>query len=91
MQSTDAADGKEPWAVLRPRADLDREIAQHLAFTPREVATRLSVSERYVRTLIEQGELPSVNLGSGKRVLVDDLLAFIERLKTERDAARAIA
>jgi excisionase family DNA binding protein len=57
------------------------------AFKPSEVATQLGVSERYVYTLIETGELKSVPLAGRKQVLAEDLDAFIEVLKAEREKA----
>lgn len=61
------------------------------AYHPKEVAEVLSVSERYVMTLIDRGELISVPLGRGRKVLHDDLMAFIGKLRADEVRARATA
>lgn len=92
MQSTDATGGTaDPLAYRRPLVDLRTgepvEDMRPLAHTPAEVAARLSVSERYVRTLISTGELKSVLLANRRMVLADELDAFIEHLKATRERA----
>lgn len=96
MQSTDATDGTtELPPIRRPLVDLRTgepiEDPRRLAFKPAEVAERLGVGERYVWTLIETGELKSVKLANRRMVLAEDLDAFIEVLKAERDRARGAA
>ncbi len=43
-----------------------------------EVATCLAVSVELVEELVGSGELPAIRFGSVARVLVDDLVAFVE-------------
>lgn len=89
MHSTDLAGaavdstGPNGWPVLKTA----EPTSSRLAYKPAEVAERLGVSVRYVWTLIETGELNTVPLAGRKMVLAEDLDAFIERLKAERDAA----
>ncbi len=52
---------------------------QEKMYTVQEVAQQLRVSERTVRTWIEQDELPAFAIGKrGYRIAESDLLAFIE-------------
>ncbi len=55
---------------------------QDRMYTVQEVAQQLRVSERTVRTWIEQEELPAFAIGKrGYRIAESDLLAFIEGRK----------
>ena len=55
---------------------------QDKMFTVQEVAQQLRVSERTVRTWIENEELPAFAIGKrGYRIAESDLLAFIEARK----------
>lgn len=97
MHSTDAMDSTEP-ALPGPRqmielrsgeviAEVVSKDVPRRAFKPSEVAEQLGVSERYVYTLIETGELKAVKLAGRLSVLSEDLDAFIEVLKKEREQA----
>lgn len=62
------------------------------AFKPSEVAEQLGCSESYVYTLIRTGEMKAVKLAGRLTVLDEDLDAFIEKLKAEREqAARGVS
>lgn len=96
MHSTDATDGRESQPVTdRPLIDLRTgepvEVPRRLAYRPAEVAELLGVGERYVWTLIETEELKSVKLANRRMVLTEELDAFVEQLKAERDRARGVA
>lgn len=78
MHGTEALD-----AAIRRTVPLPR-----YAYHPREVAEMLDVSERYVCTLIDKGELPSVPLGRGRKVLHDDLMVFLAALRDDEARAR---
>lgn len=56
-------------------------------FKPTEVAEQLGVSESYVYTLIRTKQLKAVKLAGRLSVLSEDLDAFIESLKAEREKA----
>ena len=100
MHSTDATDGTDvqsstpiptrPMIELRT-GEVIAEVVDGVtrrAFKPGEVAIQLGVSERYVWTLIESGDLLAIPLAGRKMVLAEDLESFINRLKKERDKAR---
>jgi excisionase family DNA binding protein len=53
---------------------------------PAEVAALLNVSERYVYVLIEQGDLRTVTLANRQMIFSDELKAFVEKLRADRDA-----
>lgn len=62
------------------------------AYRVAEVAEMLgNVSERYVWTLIQSGELPSTMIAKKRMVLHDDLQAFLARLRADEQRARAAA
>jgi len=57
---------------------------QEKVYTVQEVAQQLRVSEKTVRTWIDQGDLPAFSIGKrGYRISESDLLAFIERRKQQ--------
>jgi excisionase family DNA binding protein len=91
MHDTDAEGGTEfvrgPLVDLRTGDVLTEAISERISYKPVEVADLLGVSERYVWTLIETKELKAVRLAGRKMVLREDLEAFVEKLKAERDAA----
>lgn len=61
------------------------------ALTIAEAASRLGVSPSHVRSLIREGELPAVHIGSGSakrrtlRILADDWQAFLARRQPTAD------
>ena len=102
MNSTDATDGTAPTSSNTTRKLIELRTGEVIAwvtpdgaprrvFSPADVATQLSVSERYVRTLIETGELKSVKLAGRWSVLAEDLETFISTLKSERERAWGVA
>jgi excisionase family DNA binding protein len=46
-----------------------------------QVATILGVSDKTVWRLVASGELPSVKIGQARRVVPEDLAAYIARLR----------
>jgi excisionase family DNA binding protein len=46
-----------------------------------------AVSERSVRRLVAARRLPAVDLGGNRRIRTADLVAYVERLSTERTPA----
>jgi excisionase family DNA binding protein len=52
-----------------------------------QVASALSVSLRTVRRLQADGTLPPVRLGGAVRWPADQVTAFVDKLKAERDRA----
>jgi len=76
-QDTTCVDGStESWpdAPMPVLLDLD------------DVAVRLGVSRRSVQRLVADGSLPTVTLGSARRVHVDDLSDFLDSLRSTRPA-----
>lgn len=78
MHGTDAVEN-----AIRDRVPLPR-----YAYKPAEVAEVLGVSQRYVELLIERGDLVAVPLGRGRKVLEQDLKAYIEKLRGEAITAQ---
>lgn len=54
--------------------------------SPAQVAERLAMSERWVRQLLADGELPSLKVGAATRVEAEALDAYIAARKAERSA-----
>lgn len=63
-----------------PAPDGDGERADDLALTVPQTAERLNISEKHAWTLVHQGEIPSILLGSSRRVPVRALLDHLDRL-----------
>lgn len=102
MHSTDAMHGTsnpipEPRQMIELRtgeviAEVGPNGVPRRAYKPSEVAEILGVSKRYVYTLIEAGELMAVKQANGRlQILSEDLDAFIEVLKKEREKAQGAA
>lgn len=60
--------------------------AQRLQVRPREAAELLSISERELRRLTQQGEIPSIGRGRLRRYAVEDLREW-QRRNRYREAA----
>ena len=55
--------------------------------TTQAAAERLNVSRQYVVRLVDQGALPSIKVGTHRRLRLADVLAY----KTQRDSDRDVA
>jgi excisionase family DNA binding protein len=66
----------------------DRVDVDQLAVDYRGAAERLSVSDRSVRRLVAEGELPAVLVGGVKRIRVADLEQYVEALPAAGTPAR---
>lgn len=49
-----------------------------LAYLPTEVADLIGQSRAQIYTYMADGSLPSIKLGRSRRILHDDLIAFLE-------------
>jgi excisionase family DNA binding protein len=56
------------------------DIVDKLLYTPREAAHALGVSRSTIYVLMADGGLPSVRIGSSRRIPVDALHGYIARL-----------
>ena len=52
-----------------------------LAITIAEAADLLTVSERTIRLLVDQGDLPVIKIGRAKRIAIKDLEQLLEDKK----------
>ena len=57
------------------------ELNQIILLTTQEVATKLNVSQRTVKRLIQRGELPIIKIGRNIRIQKTDVFAFLARQK----------
>jgi len=61
-------------------------MCDQLLITVSQAAQRLGLGRSFVYLhFIRTGALRSIRVGSARRVLVSDLSAFVERLKSEQD------
>ena len=67
---------------MRAATDVPR-----LLLSTGEVAHALGVSERFVKSLIQAGDLPSLKVGRLRRVPLADLEDWIERQRDGADSA----
>lgn len=58
----------------------DERMAAPLLLTTDSAADLLALSERKVRQLIAEGELPAVSVGRARRIRACDLAAYVDRL-----------
>jgi excisionase family DNA binding protein len=71
----------------RPEVEDSSPTSDCLAMNYETVARRLSVSERHVRRLVAQGDLPMVKIGGASRITTSDLGAYVEGLERSRPVA----
>jgi excisionase family DNA binding protein len=53
---------------------------ERLLLTPEEAADALSLGRTTIFELMKDGRLPSIKVGRARRILADDLHAFVRRL-----------
>ena len=58
---------------------------ERLLLTVKEAAQRLALGRSMAYRLIQNGALKSVKVGSARRVRVNDLEDFVERLQQEQE------
>lgn len=58
-------------------------MCERLLITVREAAGRLGLGRSLTYEFIRRGELKSLKIGGARRVLVSDLLDFVQRLKEQ--------
>jgi excisionase family DNA binding protein len=79
-------EGKPPEAV---RQDfLPSPVTGPLLLTAEQVATALSICRTKVYELIRTGQLESVQIGSSRRIPVDAVSDYVERLRASSDYTR---
>ena len=69
------------------KSNLKSELNTDAALSTQEVAELLNVSRPFVVKLIETHKLKSFKVGSHRRVLEVDALAFRQKMKREKDEA----
>jgi excisionase family DNA binding protein len=82
-----AGDGQPRPTLDDADAGADAGAVAPLLVDYRAAADALSVSERSVRRLVAARRLPAVDVGGTRRIRTADLVAYVERLNTERTAA----
>jgi excisionase family DNA binding protein len=65
----------------------DGERGDQLVVTVEEAARRLCISRSYLYLLMNDGTLPSIAIGSARRIAVSDLEDLIDRLRTRSTRA----
>ena len=60
--------------------------ARRLLVSPEEAASMLSVARSTVYVLIASGELPSVKIGKSRRLRVEDIEEYVDRLASAQRA-----
>lgn len=82
-----------PGAVLQVLLDALAQMAQgnavslmpvHQELSTQDAANLLNVSRPFLVGLLEQGQMPFRKVGTHRRVLLSDVLAYRERIYTER-------
>lgn len=92
--------GKRPLSLPSPALGLVTELVEHLAagrsvtvlsgeeeISPREAAELLGVSRPFAARLFDGGQIPSRRVGTHRRAIVKDVLAYRERQHAARRAA----
>ena len=92
--------GREPLEVPPSALGLIAEVVEHLAagravavlgadeeISPREAAELLSVSRPFAARLFDEGRIPSRRVGTHRRALVRDVVAYRDQQKAARMAA----
>jgi excisionase family DNA binding protein len=67
--------------------DADVEPGDCLVIDYDTTARRLNISKRSLERLVATGQIPTVLLGGQPRIVVEDLLAFVEGLDRRRSSA----
>lgn len=62
-------------------------MCEQLLITVQEAARRLGLGRSHTYRFIQTGALPSVKVGGARRVVVADLMLFVDRLKEQADGA----
>jgi excisionase family DNA binding protein len=85
-----------PGAVLQVLLDALAQMAQgnavsllpvHQELSTQDAANLLNVSRPFLVGLLEQGQMPFRKVGTHRRVLLSDVLAYRERIDHEREQA----
>lgn len=59
--------------------------ANPLLLTPKAAAKRLSLAESTLYQLLTSGQIESVKIGRARRVPIDALISYVDRLRREQE------
>lgn len=89
-----ADEGDVPWlsvysftpssTCLHLKRPMEPATSSPLLLTPAEAARRLSLAESTVYQLLARGELESINIGRARRIPLDALVSYVDRLRREQ-------